>query len=113
MDDVNGLSLQADVSDEEQEGPQLLELPIPISEITKISQPHNDFAASLIGYSHSTYNADLVVQACTQDMAEWKDKLKRDLILAAHQPLFEKEVAEAICILANVEKWYFRSSLTI
>jgi hypothetical protein len=106
VDDVNGLSLQTDSSDEEQEGPQLLELPVPISEITKLSQPHNDFAASLIGYSHGTYNADLVVQACTQDMAEWKDKLKRDLILAAHQPLFEKEVAEAICILANVEKWY-------
>jgi hypothetical protein len=99
-------TLKYDSSDEEQEGSQLLELPVPISVETKPSTPHNGFAASLMGCASSSYSADLVVQACTQDVSEWKDKLKRDLILAAHQPLFEKEVAEAVCVLANVDKWY-------
>ncbi|XP_065353512.1 folliculin-interacting protein 2 [Cloeon dipterum] len=90
---------------EDQEGPRLLEIPIPPSEV-RLPQPYNGFAASLMGYSSLTYNPDLVVQACTQDLSDWREKLKRDLMLASYQPLFEKEtVAEAICVLGNVNKW--------
>ncbi|XP_059473581.1 folliculin-interacting protein 2 [Neocloeon triangulifer] len=94
-----------DLSDEEQDGPQLMEIPIPSSEV-RLPQPYNGFAASLMGYTSETYSPDLVVQACTQDVSEWREKLKRDLMLSAYQPLFDKEaVAEAICVMGNVDKW--------
>lgn len=94
-----------DEEDEEIRGPQLVELTFPTSSTTKPASSANTFASSLIGCASEHYISDMVVQACTQDSSMWKHKLRRDLTLAAHQPLFDKEVAEAVCVLANTDTW--------
>ncbi|KAF4516820.1 hypothetical protein B566_EDAN006214 [Ephemera danica] len=91
--------------EDEEEQPQLVELALPTSTMTQPACNCNMFAASLMGCTSEHYIADMVVQACTQDPSVWRHKLRRDLALAAHQPLFDKEVAEAVCVLANTTSW--------
>lgn len=91
--------------DLDERGPRLIELALPVSQSTKPATNANNFAASLLGCATEHYIADFVVQACTQDSSAWKHKLRRDLALAAHQPMFDKEVAEAVCVLANTDTW--------
>jgi hypothetical protein len=93
------------IEDSEEERPQLMELPLPATSLVQPACNCNMFAASLLGCTSEHYIADLVVQACTQDPSVWRHKLRRDLALAAHQPLFDKEVAEAVCVLANTNTW--------
>jgi hypothetical protein len=104
--DISQLNLDTDSDDDSDDrGPQLVELPLPVSQSTKPASSTNKFAASLLGCASEHYIADFVVQACTQDTSVWKHKLRRDLALAAHQPMFDKEVAEAVCVLANTDTW--------
>jgi hypothetical protein len=64
------------------------------------------FAASLMGSTSDHYIPDMVLQGCTQLPKSWEADLRRDLSLAAHHPLLDQEVSEAVCIIANIDTWF-------
>jgi hypothetical protein len=59
-----------------------------------------------MGSTSDHYIPDMVLQGCTQLPKSWETNLRRDLTLAAHHPLLDQEVTEAVCIIANIDTWF-------
>ncbi|XP_069674233.1 folliculin-interacting protein 2 [Periplaneta americana] len=83
----------------------LLQIPTPRCRVDKNGKQLCGFAASLLGGASDHYIPDMVLQGCMQLPKGWETSLRRDLSLTAHNPLLDQEVAEAVCIVADIDTW--------
>ncbi|XP_050802186.1 folliculin-interacting protein 2 isoform X2 [Gopherus flavomarginatus] len=80
-----------------------VELPLPRSNI--ISSPSvKNFGRSLLGGYCPTYMPDLVLHGISND-EKLKQWLPADLLHAVHHPVLDEPIAEAVCIIADTDKW--------
>ncbi|XP_021252368.1 folliculin-interacting protein 2 isoform X4 [Numida meleagris] len=80
-----------------------VELPLPRSK-TISSQCVKNFGRSLLGgYCHA-YVPDLVLHGVNND-EKLKQCLLADLLHAVHHPVLDEPIAEAVCIIADTDKW--------
>uniref|UniRef100_A0A8C3SUM9 Folliculin interacting protein 2 n=1 Tax=Chelydra serpentina TaxID=8475 RepID=A0A8C3SUM9_CHESE len=80
-----------------------VELPLPRSNI--ISSPSvKNFGRSLLGGYCPTYMPDLVLHGISND-EKLKQWLPADLLHAVHYPVLDEPIAEAVCIIADTDKW--------
>ncbi|KAM7167955.1 folliculin-interacting protein 2 isoform 2-T3 [Macrochelys suwanniensis] len=80
-----------------------VELPLPRSNI--ISSPSvKNFGRSLLGGYCPTYMPDLVLHGISSD-EKLKQWLPADLLHAVHYPVLDEPIAEAVCIIADTDKW--------
>ncbi|XP_074849219.1 folliculin-interacting protein 2 isoform X2 [Carettochelys insculpta] len=80
-----------------------IELPLPRSNI--ISSPSvKNFGRSLLGGYCPTYMPDLVLHGINND-EKLKQWLPADLLHAVHHPVLDEPIAEAACIIADMDKW--------
>ncbi|MEE6461130.1 hypothetical protein FKM82_001201 [Ascaphus truei] len=80
-----------------------VELPLPRSDT--ISSPSvKNFGRSLFGGYCSTYMPDLVLHGISND-EKLKQCLMTDLAHSAHHPVLDEPVAEAVCIIADTDRW--------
>lgn len=63
-------------------------------------------AASLFGAVSDSYCPELVLQGVTHAPQSWSSDLQRSLLLEAHAYELDRDLAEAVCIVANTDTWY-------
>ncbi|XP_061848561.1 folliculin-interacting protein 2 isoform X3 [Colius striatus] len=80
-----------------------VELPLPRSN-TISSQCVKNFGRSLLGGYCHTYIPDLVLHGINND-EKLKQCLLADLLHAIHHPVLDEPIAEAVCIIADTDKW--------
>ncbi|XP_064004799.1 folliculin-interacting protein 2 isoform X2 [Pogoniulus pusillus] len=80
-----------------------VELPLPRSNIIS-SQCVKNFGRSLLGGYCPTYIPDLVLHGINND-EKLKQCLLGDLLHAIHHPVLDEPIAEAVCIIADTDKW--------
>ncbi|XP_040410897.1 folliculin-interacting protein 2 isoform X3 [Cygnus olor] len=80
-----------------------VELPLPRSN-TISSQCVKNFGRSLLGGYCHTYVPDLVLHGVNND-EKLKQCLLADLLHAIHHPVLDEPIAEAVCIIADTDKW--------
>ncbi|NXI55018.1 FNIP2 protein, partial [Chloroceryle aenea] len=80
-----------------------VELPLPRSN-TISSQCVKNFGRSLLGGYCHTYIPDLVLHGIHND-EKLKQRLLADLLHAMHHPVLDEPIAEAVCIIADTDKW--------
>ncbi|XP_068258995.1 folliculin-interacting protein 2 isoform X2 [Nyctibius grandis] len=80
-----------------------VELPLPRSN-TVSSQCVKNFGRSLLGGYCHTYIPDLVLHGINND-EKLKQCLLGDLLHAMHHPVLDEPIAEAVCIIADTDKW--------
>ncbi|XP_017661443.1 PREDICTED: folliculin-interacting protein 2 isoform X3 [Lepidothrix coronata] len=80
-----------------------VELPLPRSN-TISSQCVKNFGRSLLGGYCHTYIPDLVLHGISND-EKLKQCLLADLLHAMHHPVLDEPIAEAVCIIADTDKW--------
>ncbi|XP_075277751.1 folliculin-interacting protein 2 isoform X2 [Opisthocomus hoazin] len=80
-----------------------VELPLPRSN-TISSQYVKNFGRSLLGGYCHTYIPDLVLHGVNND-EKLKQCLLADLLHAMHHPVLDEPIAEAVCIIADTDKW--------
>ncbi|KAK2542808.1 Fnip2 isoform A [Columba livia] len=80
-----------------------VELPLPRSN-TISSQCVKNFGRSLLGGYCHTYIPDLVLHGINND-EKLKQCLLADLLHAMHHPVLDEPIAEAVCIIADTDKW--------
>uniref|UniRef100_A0A8C3CGF3 Folliculin interacting protein 2 n=1 Tax=Cairina moschata TaxID=8855 RepID=A0A8C3CGF3_CAIMO len=80
-----------------------VELPLPRSN-TISSQCVKNFGRSLLGGYCHTYVPDLVLHGVNND-EKLKQCLLADLLHAMHHPVLDEPIAEAVCIIADTDKW--------
>ncbi|XP_052634237.1 folliculin-interacting protein 2 isoform X4 [Harpia harpyja] len=80
-----------------------VELPLPRSN-TISSQCMKNFGRSLLGGYCHTYIPDLVLHGINND-EKLKQCLLADLLHAMHHPVLDEPIAEAVCIIADTDKW--------
>ncbi|KAM6269474.1 folliculin-interacting protein 2 isoform 3-T3 [Porphyrio hochstetteri] len=80
-----------------------VELPLPRSN-TFSTQCVKNFGRSLLGGYCHTYIPDLVLHGISND-EKLKQCLLADLLHAIHHPVLDEPIAEAICIIADTDKW--------
>ncbi|XP_071599155.1 folliculin-interacting protein 2 isoform X4 [Heliangelus exortis] len=80
-----------------------VELPLPRSN-TISSQCVKNFGRSLLGGYCHTYVPDLVLHGINSD-EKLKQCLLADLFHAMHHPVLDEPIAEAVCIIADTDKW--------
>ncbi|XP_069711939.1 folliculin-interacting protein 2 isoform X3 [Phaenicophaeus curvirostris] len=80
-----------------------VELPLPRSN-TISSQYVKNFGRSLLGGYCHTYMPDLVLHGVNND-EKLKQCLLADLLHAMHHPVLDEPIAEAVCIIADTDKW--------
>ncbi|XP_056346272.1 folliculin-interacting protein 2 isoform X1 [Oenanthe melanoleuca] len=80
-----------------------VELPLPRSN-TISSQCVKNFGRSLLGGYCHTYIPDLVLHGINND-EKLKQYLLADLFHAMHHPVLDEPIAEAVCIIADTDKW--------
>ncbi|XP_030305473.1 folliculin-interacting protein 2 isoform X1 [Calypte anna] len=80
-----------------------VELPLPRSN-TISSQCVKNFGRSLLGGYCHTYVPDLVLHGINND-EKLKQCLLADLFHAMHHPVLDEPIAEAVCIIADTDKW--------
>ncbi|KAM6076178.1 folliculin-interacting protein 2 isoform 2-T2 [Chlamydotis macqueenii] len=80
-----------------------VELPLPRSN-TISSQCVKNFGRSLLGGYCHTYVPDLVLHGISND-EKLKQCLLADLLHAMHHPVLDEPIAEAVCIIADTDKW--------
>ncbi|NXP49108.1 FNIP2 protein, partial [Heliornis fulica] len=68
------------------------------------SQCVKNFGRSLLGGYCHTYIPDLVLHGISND-EKLKECLLADLLHAMHHPVLDEPIAEAICIIADTDKW--------
>ncbi|XP_028347368.1 folliculin-interacting protein 2 isoform X4 [Physeter macrocephalus] len=88
------------------EGSPEVELPLPRSQ--SISSPHvRNFGRSLLAGYCPTYMPDLVLHGTGGD-----ERLRRclaaDLVHTVQHPVLDEPIAEAVCIIADTDKWSVR-----
>ncbi|CAK6445837.1 unnamed protein product [Pipistrellus nathusii] len=85
------------------EGSLEVELPLPRSQI--ISNPNvRNFGRSLLAGYCPTYMPDLVLHGTSSD-ERLRQCLMADLVHAVHHPVLDEPIAEAVCIIADTDKW--------
>ncbi|XP_027635690.1 folliculin-interacting protein 2 isoform X2 [Falco peregrinus] len=80
-----------------------VELPLPRSS-TISSQCVKNFGRSLLGGYCHTYIPDLVLHGINND-EKLRQCLLADLLHAMHHPVLDEPIAEAVCIIADTDKW--------
>ncbi|CAO2612829.1 Folliculin-interacting protein 2 [Lemmus lemmus] len=85
------------------EGSLEVELPLPRSQSTSKPSVRNFGRSLLAGYC-ATYMPDLVLHGTGND-EKLKQCLTADLVHTVHHPVLDEPIAEAICIIADTEKW--------
>ncbi|XP_032659343.1 folliculin-interacting protein 2 isoform X2 [Chelonoidis abingdonii] len=99
---VSDLHPRGHVSNRHEEFTEV-ELPLPRSSI--ISSPSvKNFGRSLLGGYCPTYMPDLVLHGISND-EKLKQWLPADLLHAVHHPVLDEPIAEAVCIIADTDKW--------
>ncbi|NWH79064.1 FNIP2 protein, partial [Piaya cayana] len=68
------------------------------------SQYMKNFGRSLLGGYCHTYMPDLVLHGINND-EKLKQCLLADLLHAMHHPVLDEPIAEAVCIIADTDKW--------
>ncbi|XP_052036287.1 folliculin-interacting protein 2 isoform X3 [Apodemus sylvaticus] len=85
------------------EGSLEVELPLPRSQST--SKPNvRNFGRSLLAGYCATYMPDLVLHGTSSD-EKLKQCLAADLVHTVHHPVLDEPIAEAVCIIADTDKW--------
>ncbi|XP_012582288.1 PREDICTED: folliculin-interacting protein 2 [Condylura cristata] len=80
-----------------------VELPLPSSQ--SISNPNvRNFGRSLLAGYCPTYMPDLVLHGTSSD-EKLKQCLAADLVHTVHHPVLDEPIAEAVCIIADTDKW--------
>ncbi|XP_075807129.1 folliculin-interacting protein 2 isoform X4 [Microtus pennsylvanicus] len=85
------------------EGSLEVELPLPRSQSTSKPSVRNFGRSLLAGYC-ATYMPDLVLHGTGSD-EKLKQCLAADLVHTVHHPVLDEPIAEAVCIIADTEKW--------
>ncbi|XP_025897479.1 folliculin-interacting protein 2 isoform X2 [Nothoprocta perdicaria] len=80
-----------------------VELPLPRSNMIS-SQCMKNFGRSLLGGYCHTYMPDLVLHGINND-EKLKQCLLADLLHSMHHPVLDEPIAEAVCIIADTDKW--------
>ncbi|XP_007496234.2 folliculin-interacting protein 2 isoform X2 [Monodelphis domestica] len=80
-----------------------VELPLPRSQIIS-NQNVKNFGRSLLGGYCPIYMPDLVLHGTSSD-ERLKQCLLADLVHAVHHPVLDEPIAEAICIIADTDRW--------
>ncbi|XP_025059377.1 folliculin-interacting protein 2 isoform X2 [Alligator sinensis] len=80
-----------------------VDLPLPRSN-TISSQSVKNFGRSLLGGYCPTYMPDLVLHGISSD-EKLRQCLLADLLHAVHHPVLDEPIAEAVCIIADTDKW--------
>ncbi|XP_028932394.1 folliculin-interacting protein 2 isoform X1 [Ornithorhynchus anatinus] len=80
-----------------------VELPLPRSQVISSRNVRN-FGRSLLGGYCPAYMPDLVLHGTSSD-EKLKQNLVADLVHAVHHPVLDEPVAEAVCIIADTDKW--------
>ncbi|XP_043826317.1 LOW QUALITY PROTEIN: folliculin-interacting protein 2 [Dromiciops gliroides] len=89
-------------SDRNEESSEV-ELPLPRSQIIS-NQNVKNFGRSLLAGYCPMYMPDLVLHGTSND-EKLKQCLLADLVHAVHHPVLDEPIAEAICIIADTDKW--------
>lgn len=85
------------------EGSFEVELPLPRSQST--SKPNvRNFGRSLLAGYCASYMPDLVLHGTSSD-EKLKQCLAADLVHTVHHPVLDEPIAEAVCIIADTDKW--------
>uniref|UniRef100_A0A8C0JMY8 Folliculin interacting protein 2 n=1 Tax=Canis lupus dingo TaxID=286419 RepID=A0A8C0JMY8_CANLU len=96
-------SLNLEHSNDPTEGSLEVELPLPRSQ--SISNPNvRNFGRSLLAGYCPTYMPDLVLHGTSSD-EKLKQCLVADLVHTVHHPVLDEPIAEAVCIIADTDKW--------
>ncbi|XP_014685171.3 folliculin-interacting protein 2 isoform X2 [Equus asinus] len=90
-------------SSDRPEGSLEVELPLPRSQ--SISNPNvRNFGRSLLAGYCPTYMPDLVLHGTSSD-EKLRQCLLADLVHTVHHPVLDEPIAEAVCIIADTDKW--------
>ncbi|XP_006752722.1 PREDICTED: folliculin-interacting protein 2 isoform X2 [Myotis davidii] len=90
-------------SSDRAEGSLEVELPLPRSQ--SISNPNvRNFGRSLLAGYCPTYMPDLVLHGTSSD-ERLRQCLMADLVHTVHHPVLDEPIAEAVCIIADTDKW--------
>uniref|UniRef100_A0A8C9AEY8 Folliculin interacting protein 2 n=1 Tax=Prolemur simus TaxID=1328070 RepID=A0A8C9AEY8_PROSS len=90
-------------SDDRTEGCLEVELPLPRSQSISTQNVRNFGRSLLAGYC-PTYMPDLVLHGTSSD-EKLKQCLLADLAHTVHHPVLDEPIAEAVCIVADTDKW--------
>ncbi|XP_037686836.1 folliculin-interacting protein 2 isoform X2 [Choloepus didactylus] len=85
------------------EGSLEMELPLPRSQSIS-NQNMKNFGRSLLAGYCPTYMPDLVLHGTSND-EKLKQCLMADLVHTVHHPVLDEPIAEAVCIIADTDKW--------
>ncbi|XP_047712427.1 folliculin-interacting protein 2 isoform X2 [Prionailurus viverrinus] len=96
-------SLNLEHSDDWTEGALEVELPLPRSQSISNTNVRNFGRSLLAGYC-PTYMPDLVLHGTSSD-EKLKQCLVADLVHTVHHPVLDEPIAEAVCIIADTDKW--------
>ncbi|XP_043758241.1 folliculin-interacting protein 2 isoform X7 [Cervus elaphus] len=92
-----------DADHDQSEGSLEVELPLPRSQ--SISNPNvRNFGRSLLAGYCPTYMPDLVLHGTSSD-EKLKQCLAADLVHTVQHPVLDEPIAEAVCIIADTDKW--------
>ncbi|XP_010336860.2 folliculin-interacting protein 2 isoform X2 [Saimiri boliviensis] len=80
-----------------------VELPLPRSQSISTQNVRNFGRSLLAGYC-PTYMPDLVLHGTSSD-EKLKQCLVADLVHTVHHPVLDEPIAEAVCIIADTDKW--------
>ncbi|XP_020956958.1 folliculin-interacting protein 2 isoform X1 [Sus scrofa] len=88
------------------DGPERsLEVELPLPRSRSISNPNvRNFGRSLLAGYCPTYMPDLVLHGTSSD-EKLKQCLAADLVHTVHHPVLDEPIAEAVCIIADTDKW--------
>ncbi|XP_057403158.1 folliculin-interacting protein 2 isoform X1 [Balaenoptera acutorostrata] len=98
-----GPGSDGDSEPDQPEGSPEVELPLPRSQ--SISSPNvRNFGRSLLAGYCPTYMPDLVLHGTSSD-EKLKQCLAADLAHTVQHPVLDEPIAEAVCIIADTDKW--------
>uniref|UniRef100_A0A8C6YRD1 Folliculin interacting protein 2 n=1 Tax=Nothoprocta perdicaria TaxID=30464 RepID=A0A8C6YRD1_NOTPE len=75
-----------------------------LEEFAEVDQCMKNFGRSLLGGYCHTYMPDLVLHGINND-EKLKQCLLADLLHSMHHPVLDEPIAEAVCIIADTDKW--------
>ncbi|KAM4708535.1 folliculin-interacting protein 2 isoform 1-T1 [Discoglossus pictus] len=101
-DDYNSFSLSTNYEDHSQHYVEV-ELPLPRSDVLSNSSMKN-FGRSLFGGYCHMYMPDLVLHGIGND-EKLRQHLATDLAHSTNHPVLDEPLAEAVCIVADTDKW--------
>ncbi|XP_036089905.1 folliculin-interacting protein 2 isoform X10 [Rousettus aegyptiacus] len=101
--DDDACALRPGRSSDAPDGALEVELPLPRSQ--SISNPHvRNFGRSLLAGYCPTYMPDLALHGTGSD-ERLKQCLTADLLHTVRHPVLDEPIAEAVCIIADTDKW--------